>query len=314
MVLPMPSQWHVSGYSRAGEATGFYVKQMRWFLDAGVPTSQIKPDIVFISHSHTDHSMMLPLLVDRRKPLRVYAPAEAVPFLAGYVAGMNKLNQQSDDYEDRSAGYTYIPVTTGQTVQIDNKFWAHVIDCEHPVTSVGYCFFEKRKRLKDEFKGKSGRELGQLRKDGVELNEEAELPYMAFLGDTTGKVLVDHGKLLSTYPVVFIECTFFQPDHKDAAAGSQHLHWSDLRPFALEHRDTTFILIHFSKRYSDDEIHAFFDNERASQRELEAAEDAAASATGGCPKRRPAFDNVVVWLAGLGQHTAESARAGPIGE
>jgi hypothetical protein len=79
---------------------------------------------------------------------------------------------------------------------------------------------------------------------------------------------------------------------------------SDLRPFALEHRDTTFILIHFSKRYSDDEIYAFFDNERTTQRELEAAEDAGASATGGCPKRRPAFDNVVVWLAGLGQRGA----------
>lgn len=144
--------------------------------------------------------------------------------------------------------------------------------------------------------------------------------------------------------MVFIECTFFQPDHKDAAAGSQHLHWrysrlssslsfsssfsfsfsfsvrltvppphqcSDLRPFALEHRDTTFILIHFSKRYSDDEIYAFFDNERTTQRELEAAEDG----DGGCPKRRPAFDNVVVWLAGLGQHgAAKSAGAGAVGE
>jgi hypothetical protein len=29
---------------------------------------------------------------------------------------------------------------------------------------------------------------------------KAELPYMAFLGDTTGKVLVDHGKLLRYHP------------------------------------------------------------------------------------------------------------------
>lgn len=66
---------------------------------------------------------------------------------------------------------------------------------------------------------------------------------MAFLGDTTGKVIQDYGKLLrcvvslfsllsthlslerSAYPVVFIECTFFQPDHKEAAASSLHLHW-----------------------------------------------------------------------------------------
>jgi hypothetical protein len=26
----------------------------------------------------------------------------------------------------RSAGYNYIPVTTGQTVQIDSKYWARV--------------------------------------------------------------------------------------------------------------------------------------------------------------------------------------------
>jgi hypothetical protein len=150
---------------------------MRWFLDAGVPTSQIKPDVVFISHSRTSpflfslwavaHSFgrtlllfyscslangfmsvavialltcpALPARWFRHRPLddaapsrrpaeaspsahhlhsvrgvivvrltgpsafvyQVYAPAEAVPFLAGYVAGMNKLNQQSDDYEDR---------------------------------------------------------------------------------------------------------------------------------------------------------------------------------------------------------------------
>jgi hypothetical protein len=55
---------------------------------------------------------MLPLLVDRRKPMQVYAPAEAVPFLQGYVAGMNKLNQQSDDYEDRCVSQSeLVPVS-----------------------------------------------------------------------------------------------------------------------------------------------------------------------------------------------------------
>lgn len=51
-----------------------------------------------------------------------------------------------------------------------------IIKCEHPVDSVGYCFFEKRKRLKEEYKSKSGRELGQLRKEGIEINEEVPPP------------------------------------------------------------------------------------------------------------------------------------------
>lgn len=96
----------------------------------------------------------------------------------------------------------------------------------------------------------------------------------------------------STYPVVFIECTFFQPDHKEAAASSLHLHWSDLRSFVLEHRDTTFVLIHFSRRYSDEEINSFFDKERELQRQKEAeAQDD--------PIRKPAFNNLVIWLTGL---------------
>lgn len=66
--------------------------------------------------------MMLPLLVDRRKTLQVslivffllgeregahplffqvYAPAEAVPFIKAYITAMNRLNQQSSDWEDR---------------------------------------------------------------------------------------------------------------------------------------------------------------------------------------------------------------------
>jgi len=62
----------------------------------------------------------------------------------------------------------------------------------------------------------------------------------------------------------------------------------------LEHRDTTFILIHFSKRYRRREISAFFDNERARQQELEAAEE-----PDGQTKRKPAFSNLFIWIKGL---------------
>lgn len=71
---------------------------------------------------------------------------------------------------------------------------------------------------------------------------------------------------------------------------------SDLRPFVLEHRNTTFVLIHFSKRYNENEIRAFFDDERKTQREAEAAEQASAES----PSKPLAFENLVIWLEGLG--------------
>jgi ribonuclease Z len=298
---------HVSGHSRAGEATGFYLRQLKWFLDAGVPTSQLKPERVFITHSHTDHSMMLPLLVNRTKTMQVYAPKEAVGFIEEYVAGMNRMNQQSSDWADRSGGYHYIPVTAGQVIQIDNKYWVEIIECEHPVTSVGYCFFEKRKKLKEDLKGKTKQELGQLRKQGIELNEEVKMPAFAFLGDSTKTVIEKYGELLATYPVIFIECTFIFPDHKTAADESMHIHWSELKPFVLTHPNTTFILIHFSKRYGDDEIRQFFAREKAEEKEkitnepvpTDKAAAACSSSTSTTNQERQPLDNIVLWLNGL---------------
>jgi len=270
----------ISGYSRAGEATGFYIKELRWCLDAGVPTSQIKPERVFITHSHTDHAMMLPLLVARNKTMHVYAPKSAVPFIEGYVAGMNKMNQESADFEDRSGGYNYIPVEPGESHRLNN-YKVDIIRCEHPVTSVGYLFSEKRTRLKEEFKGKAGRELGELRKKGIELNEEIFLPLFAFLGDTTDRVFQDHGEQLFQYPVIFVECTFFEHDHIEAARGSLHNHWEDLKPHVLKNPQITFVLIHFSKRFSETEICGFFEQEKTM-----AVESGHAGA----------LENIILWL------------------
>lgn len=122
---------------------------------------------------------------------------------------------------------------------IINNYKVDIINCEHPVTSVGYLFSEKRSRLKDEFKGRPGKELGELRKKGVELNEDVFLPLFAFLGDTTDKVFQDYGEQLLRYPVIFVECTFFTPDHKEAAAGSLHNHWEYVLDFNLQVRSLT---------------------------------------------------------------------------
>lgn len=55
--------------------------------------------------------------------------------------------------------------------------------------------------------GTPGRELGRLRKEGVEIEEEFFHPLFAYLGDSSIKVYEENPELFD-YPVIITECTF----------------------------------------------------------------------------------------------------------
>lgn len=63
--LSNPSKWTLQGASRAGERTGFYLKEIKCILDCGLATFR-EPKAIFITHSHTDHTLALPMLICRR--------------------------------------------------------------------------------------------------------------------------------------------------------------------------------------------------------------------------------------------------------
>lgn len=104
----------------------------------------------------------------------------------------------------------------------------------------------------------SGKEIGMLRKKGVEVSEEVEVPQFAFLGDTTGSVFEEVPELFS-FPVVIVECTYLLDDHLEAADPSGHIHWNTIAKVASENPQVTFVLIHWSMRYSEEDIANFFD-------------------------------------------------------
>jgi len=152
--------------------------------------------------------------------------------------------------------YDLIEVSDGETYSLDKSYLVKVIACYHTVDTVGYLFYEKRGKLKEEFQGKSGKEIGELRKKGVEVSEEVQIPKFAFLGDTTSKIF--ETKELFNFPVVIVECTFLFNEHEAAAEPSGHMHWSQIKQVAEKYSNTTFVLIHWSMRYKVEEIQKFF--------------------------------------------------------
>jgi ribonuclease Z len=158
--------------------------------------------------------------------------------------------------------------------------------CHHKVTCLGYAFAEFRKRLIPELEqqkqemlaaGKQaefGKMMASLRKEDQVLEEEYAHPLFVFMGDTHADIYADQDWLWD-YPYLLTECTYIDPDHLENADYRLHTHWEQLRPHVLAHPGTTFVLTHFSLRYSDAEVIAFFEAER----------------------EKYGFENVLVWCS-----------------
>ncbi len=141
------------------------------------------------------------------------------------------------------------------------RYMINVIECDHTVPCVGYGFTEIRSKLKPEFEGLTGQQIGAKKREKIEVTADTPFPQFCFLGDSTTKVF-DRSPSVFNYPVIICECTFLMPDDYDNAVRKKHTHWSDLKPIVMAHPGTTFILYHFSARYRTKEVWSFFEKEK----------------------------------------------------
>jgi len=64
-----------------------------------------------------------------------------------------------------SVKFDISPVKNGDSVSVGNKksnLHVRVIDCTHGVPTVGFMFFELRKKLKQEYQGVPGKEIARF--------------------------------------------------------------------------------------------------------------------------------------------------------
>jgi len=199
-----------------------------------------------------------PAFVSLDKLNNVYVPLEMIEYAEKYLHCSKEVNDNKDYPENEYLrSYKLIPVSNGEEYALDKKNFVQVYDCFHTVPTVGYGFFEKRQKLKQEYKGLPGKEIARLRETGTNIYDIGIQRNFVFLGDTTSEVFHKHDVLFE-YPVIIVECTFLYPDHEENAKSSGHIHWSHIEEIIINHPDNIFVLIHFSMRYKISEIIEFF--------------------------------------------------------
>jgi ribonuclease Z len=130
----------------------------------------------------------------------------------------------------------------------------------HTVPCMSYGFSEIRTKLKPELKEIPQNELEKLKLSGIEITNTIEVPQFCYIGDTDERVFTN--PIVQKFPTVIVECTFLYDEHVKNAKKDKHMHWTKLKPFIESNPSTTFILIHFSSRYSDEDIIEFFKDKK----------------------------------------------------
>jgi len=260
------NRFTLTGFSRAAEATGLYVPEMDVMLDAGTVVTTTKFRRLFVTHSHNDHSLQIPLMYSASSPapIDIYVPNESVPYFDAYLTSAQLLNDHGDEKAIATCAKRYLlhGVSEQQIIELDKSYRVEIINCHHTIPCVGFVFYEKRSKLKSDYTHLTGKQIQERKKQGVDVTEQVSIPLFAFLGDTTPDVFAPGSNsakvLLDQMPVIICECTFLDGEQSNTKG---HTHWNGLKPIIEQHPHIAFVLIHFSLKHKRNEIETFFANQ-----------------------------------------------------
>ena len=259
------TQLTIRGHSRGSEQSCFYISELKLHLDAGIG-GYYNPNYIFVTHCHSDHSFQLPMILtglnrDGKNPPCIFVPKESKHLFENFLHSTYELRKGSD----RIRGYFRVTgLMPGQEVDLKKEgYFVRVYNMHHNVPTRGYGVCQRRKKLNSQFYGLFGWELKALKDSGIDINVYEEHKMIAYVLDTNIKCFETNPELLK-YRYVMVECTFFLGDSKNEMDGDfkYHIHWLQLKPIIKNNPDVHFILIHFSMRYTWDEIGDFFEKQK----------------------------------------------------
>jgi ribonuclease Z len=245
------------GYSIAGIRTGFYIPQLKIMLDAG-NCSPFNPEFIFISHLHSDHTQSLPMILTNitTKP-KIFVPVGTRQLIMDYILSFERMTRydNSINEENMKDKFQIIEVQPNMILNLMGNYKIQIFETFHGVPSVGYAIFETKTRLKEEYKNNTRDEIIELRRNKINIMDEILLPVLAYTGDTTPIWLDNELFMKNDFPLVISECTFInQLSMTKDVSSWMHTSLEQLEYYINIKPKTQFVLIHWSQRYSKNDI------------------------------------------------------------
>lgn len=263
----------LTGYSRAAHRTGILIKGLDILLDAGLDVQKAFKHI-FITHQHLDHVIYLPQytmnIENPSDSINVISSPNILEGIKPYLTSALRMSKNipKDITEEKilsEAKTDFKSITQSNYYNFMNgkdKWIVEPIKCSHGIESIGFGFSVEKIKLKEEYTSLIGHDIKKLKDEGVEITYKKIEPIFLFLGDTNKNILTNDK--IYTYPTIIIECTYIYDDEISLAKKNKHIHWTEIKEIIQNKIDIQFILIHFSMKYTRDEIKTFFTKQNLS--------------------------------------------------
>lgn len=245
------------GYSLAGISTSVGLPEADVLFDVaqGLPF-QTGFNTICLTHAHMDHASGLPYLISQksmqnRPPPLIYMPSEAIdPFHR-----MMKIWHEIDQFE---YAFEFREAKPGVSYPLKGDHFFKTFPTYHRVPSQGYTVFQRKKRLKPEFKSLSNSELAKLRSAKTEIDENYDENLVSFTGDT--KIDFLESEQARSSKVLMLEVTYW--DQRKSVANARewgHTHFDELLPMLEKIEAKKIVLIHASARYTTRDLQEIID-------------------------------------------------------
>ena len=250
----------VSGFSISGLATYIQLPELDFCIDMGeCPLSATSINHVFLTHAHGDHARCLMRHHSLRKMMGV--ERESVYYMPEYICGGARDWIRSEAMfegvpENKFRYPDIVPVTAGDIQFLEHRkdLAFEAFDVKHSIPAMGGTLYYYKKKLKDEYLGKSADEIIQLRKQGIEITREVYDPLVSFMGDCMGESLLENYRVFQS-KVLITECTFLAPEDYEMSHKKGHTHIRQIADALNRMGDRVecekIILAHFSMKYSE---------------------------------------------------------------
>ena len=243
----------VRAISIAGIETCISIPSWNLAFDIGrCPTWAQGIPKIFFTHAHMDHLGGVAQHCATREllgssPPDYFLPSESAEGLEEVLAAWRQLDKSSLECNGHALAPGHVQTLTATKKVVSFR-------AVHRLPTLGYALISSKKKLKVEFQGVPGKDLGDARKKGIAIEDVVESVDVAFCGDTTIDVL-KREELPRKARLLILECTYLD----DAvsvldARRAGHVHLDQLIENADLFENEEILLTHFSARYSAQQI------------------------------------------------------------
>ena len=132
--------------------TYWRIPELKIGFDLGAqPWSFMGTPTWFVSHTHMDHLIALPVYVARRRMMKMEPPTIYLPEAA--VEPMERMLRLLSRMDRGRLPCTLLPIRPGDEIELSREQVVTVSATTHTVPSLGFVVWERRRKLKPEFHG-----------------------------------------------------------------------------------------------------------------------------------------------------------------